>query len=98
MTLEEVMTQLKALGDEKLRKIYAGRGAGDNHYGVKSADLRSLAKQLKAEPDLAAALWKTGNVDAMSLATLLMKPKQLSAAEVEQMVCSVTYVQVADWL
>ena len=44
------------------------------------------------------SLWETGNVDAQLLATLLIKPKNLSAEEMDRMVRSVTFVQVADWL
>jgi 3-methyladenine DNA glycosylase AlkD len=44
------------------------------------------------------ALWKTGNIDAQLLAILLMKPKNLSADEMDRLVRSVTFVQVADWL
>ena len=44
------------------------------------------------------ALWKTGNVDAQLLAVLLLKPKDLSAEEVDRLVRSVTFGWVADWL
>ena len=44
------------------------------------------------------ALWKTGNVDAQFLATLLIKVELLSADELERLVKSVTWVWVADWL
>lgn len=98
MNTNEVMTRLEALGDEKMRKIYANHGAGDNLFGVKMGDIRTLAKEIKTNPELAAELWKTGNVDAMLLAVLLMKPKVLSAEELEQMVCTVRYMQLADWL
>ena len=42
-------------------------------------------------------LWKTGNVDAQLLAALLIKPKSLSTKEVDQMIRSVTFSEVADW-
>jgi 3-methyladenine DNA glycosylase AlkD len=48
--------------------------------------------------ELALSLWGTGNVDAQLLATLLMKPKNLSAEEMDRLVRSVTCVPVADWL
>jgi 3-methyladenine DNA glycosylase AlkD len=43
-------------------------------------------------------LWETGNVDAQLLAILLIKPKTLSAEEVDRLVRSVTFAHVADWL
>src|SRR5262245_13576918 len=102
-TLEAVLKQLKALGDEAVRKQNAKsgvgwRGAGDNQFGVKHGDIRALAKKLKANPELAMALWKTGNVDAQYLAILLMDPKALSAKELDGLVRTVSYAWVAEWL
>jgi 3-methyladenine DNA glycosylase AlkD len=61
-------------------------------------DIRKLAKKMKINHELALALWKTGNIDAQFLATLLIKPKELSADEMDKIVRSVTFVHVADWL
>ena len=47
---------------------------------------------------MALALWETGNVDARLLAILLIKPKNLSSTELDRMVRSATFAQVADWL
>jgi 3-methyladenine DNA glycosylase AlkD len=98
MTLEETLTQLKALGTDKMRAQNSKNGAGENQFGVRLGDLRVLAKKIKKNHALALALWETGNVDARLLATLLIKPKTLSADEMDRMVRSVTFVQVADWL
>lgn len=67
-------------------------------FGVKRGDVRVLAKKLKTNHELAKALWETGNIDAQFLAILLMKPTALSADELERMVRSVNFTQVADWL
>ncbi|MEK6261620.1 MAG: DNA alkylation repair protein [Planctomycetota bacterium] len=97
-TLEETLSQLKSLGDEKTRAHNAKNGAGDNQFGVKRGDLRILANKIKTNHELALALWKTRNIDAQFLATLLIKPQDLSADEMERMVKSVTFAWVADWL
>ena len=98
MILNETLKQLKALGNEATRKHNAKWGAGDNQFGVKHGDLRALAKKIRPNHELAMALWKTGNVDAQLLAILLIKPKDLSAKEVDRLVRSVTFAWVADWL
>ena len=98
MTLNETLKQLKALGNEATRKHNAKWGAGDNQFGVKHGDLRALAKKIQPNQELAMALWKTGNVDAQLLAVLLLKPKDLSAEEVDRLVRSVSFAHVADWL
>lgn len=98
MTLQETLQQLEALGTEKMRAQNTKHGAGDNQYGVRRGDVRKLAKKVKTDHDLALALWDTGNIDARFLAILVMKPKALSADEVDRMVRSLTFVEVADWL
>jgi 3-methyladenine DNA glycosylase AlkD len=102
-TLEGTLTQLKSLGNAAVRAQNAkggawGAGAGDNQFGVKRGDLRTLANKIKTNHELAQSLWKTGNVDAQQLATLLIDGKRLSAAELEQMVKSISFAWVADWL
>jgi 3-methyladenine DNA glycosylase AlkD len=98
MTLNETLKQLEALGDAKTRAHNAKWGAGDNQFGVKLGDIRTLAKKIKTNHELALSLWKTGNADAQLLATLLIKPKSLSAKEMDRMVRSVAFSHVADWL
>ncbi|MFN0205491.1 MAG: DNA alkylation repair protein [Planctomycetota bacterium] len=98
MNLDDVLKQLKALGDEKVRKHNSKNGAGDNQFGVKHGDIRTLAKKIKTDHQLALSLWKTRNVDAQLLAVLLFKTKDLSAKEVDQMVKSISIAWVADWL
>ena len=103
VTLEETLRQLKALGNAGVRAQNAksgpmGSGAGDNQFGVSRGDVRKLANKIKTNHELALALWKTGNIDAQLLATLLIKVDLLSADELERMVKSVTWVWVADWL
>ena len=98
MTVKEIIKQLESLGDEQRRAHNTRNGAGDNQFGVPLGALRVLAKKIKTNHELALALWKTGNIDAQLLATLLIKPKSLSADEMDRMVRSVTFVYVADWL
>lgn len=98
MTVKEILAQLKSLGDEARRAHNVKFGAPDNQFGVKLGDLRTLAKKLKTNHELALELWDTGNVDAQLLATLIIKPKSLSAAELDKLTRSTTCAQVADWL
>lgn len=98
MTVKDALQQLEALGNEKVRAHNTKYGAGDNQFGVKLGDIRALAKKIKTNHELGQALWKTGNSDAQLLATLVIKPKDLSADELDRMVRSATFSHVADWL
>lgn len=97
-TLHETLATLESLGNGKMRARNAKNGAGENQYGVRLGDLRKVAKKLKTNHELALALWETGNIEARLLATLIIEPKALSAEELDRLVRSVEFVQVADWL
>lgn len=105
MTVKEVLAKLESLGDEGRRAYNARVGqdgiAGppmDKQFGVKTGDIRALAKKIKTNHELALQLWKTGHVDAQMLAILIMKPKDLSAKELDRMVREARFPWVAEWL
>lgn len=98
MTVKEILARLQSLGDEARRAHNTKAGAPDNQFGVKLGDIRALAQQIKVDHELALKLWDTGNVEAQLLATLIIKPKSLSADELDQLTRSTTCAQVADWL
>jgi len=98
MTLKEALARFEALGNDAMRAQNRKRGAGDNQYGVRLGDIRKLSAEIKSDHALGIDLWETGNIDARLLAILLVKPKSLSTAEMDRMVRSVDFAQVADWL
>jgi 3-methyladenine DNA glycosylase AlkD len=97
-TRDEVLTVLESLGHPRVREMNAKNGAPDNQFGVKMGDIRTAAKSIKTNHELGLELWTTGNVEAMLLATLIVKPKLLSEHDLERMVSEVTYAWLADWL
>jgi len=98
ITLEEILKQLETLGDEKRRAYNTKNGAGDKQFGVKLGDIKKLAKKIKTNHELALSLWETENIDARLLATFIIKPNELSIKEMDKLVQSVKFNQVADWL
>ena len=98
MDTKQAMSRLEALGDEKRRAFNAKRGAGDNQFGVKTGDIRKLAKEIKRDHELGLSLWETGNADAQMLAILLVRPKDLDAKQLGTMAKEGQCEWVADWL
>lgn len=94
MTLADVMRELAALGNEKMRE--ANVRAGDDH-GVNLSQLRALAKTLKTNHELAGELWRTGDTDARLLATLVFKPKAFAVDELDRLVRDIRYPKLLDW-
>ena len=107
MNAKEALAKLESMGDEKRRahnaKAWPGNPAGAaklKQFGCATGDIRALAKKIKTPNNhaLALELWKSGNIDAQLLAILLMKPKELSAKELDKMVRTARFAWVADWL
>ena len=90
MTVNEILARLKSLGDDARRKHNTKAGAPDNQFGVKLGDIRAMAKTIKTDHELALDLWGTGNVEAQLLATLIIKPRSLSADELDELTRSTT--------
>jgi 3-methyladenine DNA glycosylase AlkD len=93
-TIEEVLRELTALEDPKMRE--ANERRGDDH-GVNLTHLRALAKRLKTQHELAVQLWATGDTAARLLATLVCRPKAFSAVELEAMIHEIRSPKLLDW-
>jgi 3-methyladenine DNA glycosylase AlkD len=94
-TAAEVMAELAALEDPKIRAVNAKRG--DDH-GVNLGELRAVAKRLKTEQDLARELWATGDTAARLLAMLICRPKAFERDELDVMLREARMPKVLDWL
>lgn len=73
-------------------------GAKEPVYGMKLGDLRTLAKKIKKQPELADELWESTVMEARLLAILISDPKKKSKREIEYWAKSGEYGQIADWL
>lgn len=83
MTLQETMLALESMGTEQNRKIYKRHGAAEPMFGVSFANFGKLQKQIRTDPELAFALWQTGNFDARVLATMVGDPATTPAAQLD---------------
>ncbi|MED1116921.1 DNA alkylation repair protein, partial [Bacillus paramycoides] len=91
MQLEEVMQQLEKYGTEQNRKTFKNHGAKEPLFGVSFANLKLLKKKIKKNHDLANSLWETKNMDAMTLATMILDPKKLTSEQLNRWVQQVDY-------
>lgn len=95
MTVTEVLAELAALEDPKVRAI--NERHGDDH-GVNLGKLRALAKRLKTQQELSYQLWKTGDTAARLLALLVCRPKAFERDELDAMMREARRPKVHDWL
>ena len=81
-TLHDVIAWLERTGSPKAAAGLARYGLPtDNAYGISVATLRSQAKKLGTDHDLAMQLWKSGSLDARILASFVADPAQLTLAQ-----------------
>lgn len=98
MTLEQAMESLSSNGQASVRDLNCRNGVTGAQFGVKLGDIRAIAKAIKVDHDLGMGLWRTGNLDAMLLATLVLRSRLVAPDQLEGMVVSSDCSQLADWL
>jgi 3-methyladenine DNA glycosylase AlkD len=94
-TVAEVLAELAALEDPRIREVNARHG--DDH-GVNLTKLRAIATRLKTQQDLAGELWATGDTAARLLALLICRPKAFGRDELDAMLREAQTPKVHDWL
>lgn len=101
-TVKQVFTELKKHGSEQTRKIMSRHGVGCAMFGVKIADLKKIAKQIKGQQDLALELYETGNYDAMYLAGMVadgsVMTKQQIVAWAKTAPCAMISEYTVPWI
>lgn len=95
VTMAEVMAELAALEDPKIREV--NEKHGDDH-GVNLGKVRTLAKRLKTQQELARQLWETDDSAARLLALLICRPRAFERDELDVMLREARTPKVHDWL
>jgi 3-methyladenine DNA glycosylase AlkD len=96
-TVGQVMAELKKKGSEQTRKIFARHGAPSNMFGVKVADLKTIAKKIKGNQALACELYETGNGDAMYLAGIVADGSQMTKRQIESWAKGATWSMLSEY-
>ncbi|XVU30543.1 DNA alkylation repair protein [Actinoplanes sp. CA-054009] len=91
----EVLAELKALEDPKMRAV--NEKHGDDH-GVNLTKLRAVAKKLKTQQELAEQLWATDDTAARLVALLICRPKAFERDQLDTMLRAARSAKVHDWL
>jgi 3-methyladenine DNA glycosylase AlkD len=90
--LDQVMSELAQLGSAQTVKTFARHGAPvESMFGVKVGDLKTIAKKIKGNQELAMELYATGNSDAMYLAGMVADGARMTKKQLE------TWVKQAPW-
>jgi 3-methyladenine DNA glycosylase AlkD len=84
-TAASILAELKKRGSPQTQKTYARHGmAPELTFGVSVADIKSIAKTIKSQQQLACELYATGKMEAMYLASLVANGAQLTEKQLDQ--------------
>jgi len=97
MTLDEVMAELKKLGNEQTRKTWLAHGVQGEMFGVKIGDMKAIQKKIKRDQALALELYETGNADAMYFAGLICDPKQMTKKQLQEWANKATWHMLSEY-
>jgi 3-methyladenine DNA glycosylase AlkD len=95
--VSDVMSALKKVGSAQSRKIYARHGAPEDMFGCKVADMKTIAKKIKGEQDLAMDLYATGNADAMYLAGIVADGTQMKKTQLNRWAREANWYMVSEY-
>lgn len=84
-TVTSILAELKKKGTAQTQKTYARHGMAPEHtFGASVADIKSIAKTIKGQQQLASELYATGKMEAMYLAALVANGSQLTEKQLDQ--------------
>jgi hypothetical protein len=86
MNAKEIVSELKSLGNESIKKVLAKHGAKEPFFGVKVEALKKIQKRIKKDHRLALELYDTGISDAMYLAGLIADDAQMTRKDLKRWV------------
>ena len=94
-TVQAVLAELAQLEDPRVRAV--NERHGDDH-GVNLAKLRALAKRVGKHQVLALELWDAGDTAGQLVATLIARPREFEAAQLDRMLRTARAPKSQDWL
>jgi 3-methyladenine DNA glycosylase AlkD len=96
MNAKEILEELKANGNESIKKTLLKHGAKEPFYGVKVEYLKTVQKRIKKDYTLALELYDTGISDAMYLAGLIADDKKMTKEDLRNWAANATWSMISE--
>ena len=97
MTAEDILNEIKPLGQESYKKILLNHGIKEPVFGVKVEDLKKIQKRVKKDYQLALDLYDTGIYDAMYLAGLIADDAKMTKKDLQRWVDNATSKSLCEY-
>jgi len=98
MELAEAIADLQAHRSDQIATIYSRRNPGVATWGVRFGDLDTLAKRIKADSEMAFALWDMKVLEPRILALKILDPVDLDERRIDTWVEEIDFPILADML
>lgn len=83
-TAQDILNEIKPLGNESYKRILLNHGIPEPLYGVKIEHLKKIQKRIKKDYRLALDLYDTGVYDAMYLAGLIADDARMTKEDTQR--------------
>src|SRR6218665_1304729 len=97
MTLDEVMSELKSMGNAQTKKTWENHGSKGETFGVKIGDMKTIQKKIRHDHELALKLYDTKNSDAMYFAGLISEPAKMTMAQLRNWAEKATWNMLSEY-
>ncbi|NNF34406.1 MAG: DNA alkylation repair protein [Saprospiraceae bacterium] len=97
MTVEEVINEIKAMGNERTKATLMKHGAKEPFYGVKTGDLKKIQKKIKKDHELSLQLYDSGVSDAMYLAGLIADKEKITPEHLQHWIENATWYMISEY-
>ena len=97
MTAEEVVSELKTMAKENIKRIFTSHGAPANQLGVKVEDMKKIKKKIKKDYTLSLELFDTGIPEAQYLAGLIADETKMTRKDLQHWVDHSSWHMVGEY-
>ena len=97
MTAQDIVAELKELGNPQIKKSWMSHGAQEPCLGVKVEDMKKIQKRVKMDYQLALDLYDTGIADAMYLAGLIADDAKMTKTDLQKWIEAANSEWVAEY-
>ena len=97
MTANDIVAELRKLGNAQTKKTWMNHGAKEPCLGVKVGDIKKIQKRVKMDYQLALDLYDTGIADAMYLAGLIADDAKMTKKDLQKWIKGATCDWVAEY-
>src|SRR5436305_13636205 len=98
MTANDIVDELRLLGNERSKKSWVSYGAKEPCIGVKVEDMKKVQKRVKKDYPLALELFDTGIADMQYLAGLVVDDEKMTAADLQKWIEAANGSWVAEFM